>query len=356
MSALRPPFPYPGNKFEIAHVIWNALGDVPNYVEPFAGTAAVHLARPHSGKVVTLNELNGFISNFYRAVQATPDAVAQWALWPVNEIDMHARNAWLIEHGEELEEKLRADPAYYDAKIAGWWVWGQSCWIAAGWCDPAAMRSKKHPSLIGNGGVGRPRTGIGVFGSRLPHIGPNNIAKLGQIPHLQGSDGRGVGYGCGIFASGRREDLVAYFCEIAALLNPGRVRITCGDWSRVVTPAVTTSHGLTGVGLDPPYGKKANRAKKLYSKDSETVADDVRVWCLENGDNPFLRIVLCGYAGEHEALEGRGWRVVPWKARGGYSNQDGENENARKERLWLSPHCLGGTRAAGPLFATTGVQ
>ena len=51
--------------------------------------------------------------------------------------------------------------------------------------------------------------------------------------------------------------------------------------------------------------------------------------------------MLCGYEGDYSAPAG--WRVVPWKARGGYGSQgDGQGrENARRERLWLSPHCIG---------------
>ncbi len=61
-----------------------------------------------------------------------------------------------------------------------------------------------------------------------------------------------------------------------------------------------------------------------------------------------LRIVLSGYEGEHDALQSKGWRVVSWKANGGYGNAAG-NENGKRERLWLSPHCLGDE--ALPLFA-----
>lgn len=327
---MKPAYPYFGSKALVAPAIWEAFGDVPNYVEPFAGSAAVHLARPHVGKVVTLNELNGFITNFLRAVARAPEEVAGWAAWPVNEIDMHARNAWLIERGDELEQALRGDPVYFDAQAAGWWVWGQSIWIASGWCD-----SSKHE--------GR---------SRLPHlIGPHNARKHGQLPHLQGSDGSGVGYGRGIFATGRREDLVGYFRALSALLDPGRVRFTCGDWARVVTPAVTISHGLTGVLLDPPYLGSTGRAKKLYAKDSLDVAANVRGWAIENGDNPLLRIVLCGKEGEHAMPAG--WRVHRWRSNG-YDNQDGESSAASSERLWFSPHCLGAGAYAGPLFAIAG--
>lgn len=73
-----------------------------------------------------------------------------------------------------------------------------------------------------------------------------------------------------------------------------------------------------------------------------TVAHDVRLWCVENGDNPLLRIALCGYAGEHEELEAKGWSVLAWKAQGGYGNQGEDNSNRGKERIWFSPHCLGG--------------
>ena len=46
MSDLRAPFPYFGGKRRAAPIIWAALGDPGGYVEPFAGSAAVLLARP----------------------------------------------------------------------------------------------------------------------------------------------------------------------------------------------------------------------------------------------------------------------------------------------------------------------
>jgi hypothetical protein len=122
-----------------------------------------------------------------------------------------------------------------------------------------------------------------------------------------------------------------------------RVRVCCGDWSRIMGRSVTYKIGLTGVFLDPPYSDDANRAADLYGHDSLSVAHDVREWCLANGDNPLLRIALCGYDGEHNALEAAGWEAVAWKASGGYGGQrqDGTvNENAAKERIWFSPHCL----------------
>jgi hypothetical protein len=119
--------------------------------------------------------------------------------------------------------------------------------------------------------------------------------------------------------------------------------VCCGDWRRVCSSeSVLTRLGSTAVYLDPPYGKGAKRTKGLYSQDSETVAADVRRWCLEHGDNRDLRIVLSGYADEgHEELERHGWTVIHWTSSGGYGNStDQGQKNRKKERLWCSPHCV----------------
>ena len=43
---LSAPFPYFGGKRRAAATVWRALGDPSGYVEPFAGSAAILLARP----------------------------------------------------------------------------------------------------------------------------------------------------------------------------------------------------------------------------------------------------------------------------------------------------------------------
>lgn len=132
-------------------------------------------------------------------------------------------------------------------------------------------------------------------------------------------------------------NLLAWFAALSARLR--RVRVCCGDWSRVLKPSVTVGHGLTGVLLDPPYGVE-DRAM-VYNHDSLALAPAVRAWCAAHGDDPKLRIALCGYDGEHNELEARGWDVQAWKAMGGYGNQSGgKNDNAKRERIWFSPHCL----------------
>ena len=98
---------------------------------------------------------------------------------------------------------------------------------------------------------------------------------------------------------------------------------------------------MTGIFLDPPYS--AGEHSIEYADGQADVARDVLAWCADNGGNPSLRIVLAGYDGEHNTLESQGWRAVAWKARGGYGSQgDGRGRsNAARERLWLSPHCMG---------------
>jgi len=109
----------------------------------------------------------------------------------------------------------------------------------------------------------------------------------------------------------------------------------------VTGPAVLDAGGgTTGVFLDPPYDQEGRA--DVYAMESP-VAADVRKWCADMGDSANIRIVLAGYDGEHNELESLGWRVVEWKARGGYGSQgDGRGRaNAARERLWLSPHCMG---------------
>lgn len=118
------------------------------------------------------------------------------------------------------------------------------------------------------------------------------------------------------------------------------VRVASGDWRRVVASPTTlfpAGRGdaayRCGVFLDPPY--LDGRMDYAAGGAGTDLSAQVRAWCVEHGDDKRLRAVLSGYAGEHDALESRGWRAIKWKANGGYGNASG-NENARRERLWLS--------------------
>src|SRR5213595_2064073 len=97
LKKLKAPFPWFGGKRRVAHIVWERFGNVPNYVEPFAGSLAVLLARPSGWRgSETVNDADGFIANFWRALAANPEGVAEHADWPVNENDQHARHVWLV--------------------------------------------------------------------------------------------------------------------------------------------------------------------------------------------------------------------------------------------------------------------
>lgn len=315
--SLQAPFPWFGGKRRVAPDVWARFGDVPNYVEPFAGSLAVLLGRPtkHAAKIETVNDLDGFIANFWRSVSVDPSETAAWADWPIIEADLNARHAWLVGQREPLLRKLEGDPDYYDPKIAGWWVAGVCGWIGSGYCSGEGPWIVRGGEMVDSRKPNRPEDAdLGDAGRGINR----------QMPHL-GDAGRGI---------------ETWFIALAERLR--RVRVTSGGWERVVSDSVTTRHGLTGVFLDPPYGDEIEQTR-VYATDSGTVSDDVRAWCVENGNNALLRIALCGYEGEgHDILLDHGWTAHAWRTAGGYGGGRGGrgDENRNKERIYFSPACI----------------
>jgi hypothetical protein len=341
---LRAPFPWFGGKSTVASLVWERLGaDVTNYVEPFAGSAAMLLARPQIGNVETINDADGFVANFWRSVAADPDGVAHHADWPVSETDLEARHYWLVTEGRARLAAVLGDPTRYDAQVAGWWLWGICSWIGGGWCsgvgpwqwDGSEWANRKLPHLSNAGqGINRQLPHLGDAGQginrRRPHLSDAGQGINRRRPHLSNA-GQGINKGQG-------DAIREWMHALSARLR--RVRVCSGDWARVCGPSVTTKHGLTGVFLDPPYADTAGRTENIYATDCLNVAHDVRRWAIERGNDPLFRICLAGYESEHE-MPGT-WETVAWKAQGGYGNRgDGRGrENASRERLWFSPHCL----------------
>ena len=396
------PYPYFGGKSKVADEIWRRFGDVSNYIEPFFGSGAVLLARPHTPDLELVNDVDGYIVNFWRAVQADADTVASYADYPAFESDLHARHAWLVQRKDDLQARLEGDPDYYDAKIAGWWVWGMSLWIGSGFCsgrgswvsvDGKLVNAKAEASAVAGqlpkvvdrnlradyvrdyAAIGRqlPRvSGVGVQRAEYADAGivrrsPRltawqsvNTAKTGrgvarQLPYLSRPLGgvkrnrielagspKGVQRKLLETVSARGEHrahrggLYAYMRDLQTRF--ARVRVTCGDWTRVVTPAVLTAKTPTAVLLDPPYTHEGREAG-LYVSDEAHVHVAAREWAIANGNNPDYRIAYCGY--DNDCTFPDGWTRLNWKANGGYSNQGTERrENALREVVWFSPHCL----------------
>jgi hypothetical protein len=371
VSLHKTPWPWFGGKADAAPAVWDALGDVDHYVEPFAGSLAVLLRRPHTANRTyhseTVNDLDGLLCNAWRAIARDPDAVADAASWPVCESDLHARHlALLAWRAAGNAERLMADPEFYDARMAGWWAWGQSCWIGAGWC------SGSGPWTVGADGRITKRTkGEGVH-RKLPFLSANGRGVTRpqareegvdrKLPHIS-DDGRGVARpqareeGVGEYHPMTMPELARWLRFLSARLR--HVRILNGAWERACTTGALQSlpvrqGGHCGVFLDPPYDN-AVRNSDLYTEDGGTPAADARAWCLANGNNPRYRIVLAGYDAEHGELARAGWREVEWFRKGflkgGMAQQGDAGHQQGRERLWLSPHCLGATVSAqGSLF------
>ena len=322
-GTLAAPFPYFGGKSLACSTVWQAFGDVDNYVEPFCGSAAMLLGAPDGRRVETINDADGFVANFWRSVSKDDAAVAEAMDWPVNEADLFARHIWLVQQSEGLLARLHADPDYYDARIAGWWAWGACSWIGSGWC------SGKGPWTLVDGAVVR-ATGRGV-NRKLPHLDNAGRGVNRKLPHLDNA--------------GRGAFIRDWLAKLGARLRD--VRVACGDWKRVLTDGVTVRHGTTAVFLDPPYTKGA--MDYAAGGVGGALASDVRMWCAENGHRKALRIVLCGHAGEHDELLSHGWTTRKWNARKGYALRSGAVENRASETLWVSPACVGAPEVETPL-------
>ena len=332
------PFPYFGGKSKAAPLVWSLIGDdVPNYVEPFCGSAAILLSRPNGpGKVETVNDACGFIANFWRAVQSDPEAVARFADWPVNEIDLTARHGWLVNRAERLRWSLD-DPDFYDAKVAGWWVWGACNWLGSGWCVGVGPWQSNGASIANSSTLATPGMGIN---RKLPHLGDAGKGINRQLPHL-GNAGNGINRQLPHLGDAGKGDRYAFILDWMLALSERlrEVRVACGDWTRVAcSESVTTRHGVTGIFIDPPYTKGS--IDYAAGGVGGALADAVREWCKTAGENAKLRIVLCGHAGEHDELRHYGWTTHAWKAGGGYARTAKAAENRKSETVWASPFCI----------------
>jgi len=327
---MRSPFPYFGGKSLATNLIWSRFGKVGNYAEPFAGSLAVLLGRPtediNGDEVV--NDKDGFVANWWRAVSHDPNAVAFWADNPVNEADLHARHTYLVSVREEFLQRLLADPDFYDSRIAGFWAWGMSTSIGDSWC------SGKGPWVVRDGKlVDRREEGLSKSGVNrgLPPLCEYGRGVNRKLPAL-------CGYGSGVNrrlpeTEGKEEDLcvkrVDWLCKwfntLAERLRG--VKVACGDWERICTVSTLTGGDKkqAAVLLDPPYAG----TEYVYSE-SNNVFNRVLQWCQDNGDNANLKIALCTY---DDTLDLPTWDKVRWESRSGYQG-DGS-----REIIYFSPAC-----------------
>ena len=353
---LKAPFPYYfGGKSSVAPVIWAALGQPKHYIEPFFGSGAVLLNRPDYNPqkhMETVCDKDGHVANAWRGMQFAPDELAKFCDWPVNHADLNARRKYLNDNAGLLL-RLCDDPEYFDAKMAGYWIWAMSCWIGSG-----LTRKDSMPRVDGVVGCqkqdpSRNRPQVALQGG---------VHALSQIPLLNHETGvcRRPCYGASGAHGVHKTTLTAEpdpLLDARAPYTPGlyewfrqlserlrRVRVVCGDWTRVCGGDWQDDRGICGIFFDPPYDPvKCNRDAKIYTEESATVANDVREWCRKRGALKTYRIVLAGYYEEHESLLDEGWTFHRWSAHGGFANRGkGKSQgevNRHKEALFFSPHC-----------------
>ena len=288
---MKSPFPYFGGKRSIAPVIWERLGAVTNYVEAFAGSCAVLLARPlpFSG-VESVGDIDGHLVNVWRALKHAPEKVAWHLMDPPNSFDMAARRTVLQESEPDLPRLLVMDPEAHDVKLAAYWLYCQCCWL----------------------------NGVASSLTRMP------------TPRFWRN-------GMGVCQTRDDNELAEWLRRVSARLR--YVRIAHGNWKSLTSDAALWGHGdgQVGVFLDPPYGVEERH--DLYSYDDRHVSSEVYAWARENESNPNLRICVAGYEGEHEFPDS--WSVVKWRSHGFVSRAGAQGrENREKERLWFSPACV----------------
>lgn len=257
---LKAPFPYFGGKRHVASLVWQRLGKLGTYIEPFAGSLAVLLACPHPAPREYVTDTDGLVSNFWRSVQADPGAVAANMRQVVTHFDVIAWRRYLLTQADGLGQRLLADIRYRDVELAGRWAWVVSSSID--WCTTSATRPAwRYAGCLG------------------------------------------------------QADAEEWCAALAARLM--RVMVHACPWSDLVGPSMLgyQPDRVLGVFLDPPYSNGA-RVPGLYRHDDGDVTRDVALWCRSHGH---LRVALAGLEGEYDLP---GWDCVAWKRPRGMESDD----------------------------------
>jgi len=297
---MRPLFPYFGSKGRAAALVWEALGDPDLYLEPFAGSLAVLLARPSVPRVEVAVDTDGLIVNFYRTLRSDPGALLDAVPLPVAEVDVWAAQVRLIERAEGLTEHLRTSPYYFNAPLAGLWWYGVSSWLGSGFPGRRPARQRPH--------IDRSLKGLharGMHDDRVLSV----AARLANVVLL--ADDWQEGW-LRVFGGARNPDSVI------------------DRWAKHDPP------GSVGVFLDPPYARVtagSARSGGLYRREWDAdMTARLRAWCVDHTEMPHVSVVLAGYDDEYELP---GWNGVEWHAPNGYA-QEG-NARRHREVLLMNP-------------------
>lgn len=129
---LRPPFAYYGGKTILADQIADLLPPHKHYVEPFAGSLAVLLAKPTT-RWETVNDLDGDLMTFWRVLRDAPDELAR-----VADATPHSR--------QELKDATALEDAPTDLERARR-VWVMLTQSRSNSMRPSGWRFRTNPSM-----------------------------------------------------------------------------------------------------------------------------------------------------------------------------------------------------------------
>lgn len=311
---MRPPVNYVGRKIKPASIIWQRLGKVRTFIDPCCGSAAVPLMSPFGAPDrEILNDINGFVCNFHRAMRNHPRELAAAADRPTLHQDFGPARALLRKVEPDLTERQFEDLDYCDIELAGLWAWVQCISIDLG-------------SGISDGYYSKGRYGEIILPADRYTAPDNNDENY----HPDRD----------VFTGDR---LYAWFKILSDRLR--RSYILCKDWSKLFSPSVTginkskigkMSNPTCGIFFDPPY----NATEGMYTA-SNSIALDIFNWCVENGNNPNYRICLAGYSDDYPDFPD-GWTKETWLRNSGMEVTGGRRDTVgkRQEVLWFSPYCL----------------
>lgn len=121
---VKPPFAYYGGKTTLAPVIADLLPAHEHYVEPFAGSLAVLLAKKPS-RAETVNDLDGDLVTFWRVLRDRPEELERaCALTPHSRAELAAAKD--LDVADDLERARRVfvlltQSRSHSLRPSGWW-------------------------------------------------------------------------------------------------------------------------------------------------------------------------------------------------------------------------------------------
>ena len=295
---MRQLFPYVGGKYAVAPEINRRFGEIDTRIDAFTGSSSWILAS-EPAKYEIVNDLDGYVVNYLRAVKYAPDEVARHLDFPRTELELVACHHYTRDKLPELVARLGGDPDYYDPVLAARWAYVMAY---------SLMHEHKHAGgwlvrdgrLVYERGAGRVR---GSMTSR-PHI----LARLVKEHRVSEYV---------VALSERLRDVQVWWNDFEVVVSKARYHL-----------------GVVGILLDPPYPRHLRDFN--YNTDGEDIWYRAARWAVANGDNPRLRIAVCGYNdADSDALFPSEWRRFVWRRVGVGRNKD-------RECIWFSPHCGGG--------------